>query len=245
MGKGTFNHKKGEKESDKSRGLCYTYVKVALTRAKIIDGVLAAQKASTAQTDAEHYAMQLSASKAGPALIAKGFKDVTAEVPDARWAAAGDVIVYAWSDTPGKRARKKTRKARTTGISTFGTMIFISAISFLYRQTSGAPRWFRQHPKDAGGQYPAVLPEYINIRIYRKVFATQRIRAFLRCIREFECQAEKDDSKRYQMLNAPLPSGDRRFSSYKTPVGRARQAAQGFDGSRGISDSLGHVARDF
>ena len=45
---------------------------------------------------------------------------------------------------------------------------------------------------------------------------TQRIRAFLRCIREFECQAEKDDSKRYQMLNAPLPSGDRRFSSYKT-----------------------------
>jgi muramidase (phage lysozyme) len=200
MGKGAFNHKKGEKESDKSRGLCYTYVKVALTRAKIIDGVLAAQKASAAQTDAEHYAMQLSASQAGPALIAKGFKDVTAEVPDARWAAAGDVIVYAWLDATWEKRKKKDPKSPNHG--------HIDIRDYDFYISDFIPK--AKHPTWA---------DYINLRIYRKVFdplPTQRIRAFLRCIREFECLAEKDDSKRYQMLNAPLPSGERRFSSYKT-----------------------------
>lgn len=200
MGKGTFNHKKGEKESDKSRGLCYTYVKVALTRAKIIDGVLASQKASTTQTDAEHYAMQLSASKAGPALIAKGFRDVTAEVPDARWAAAGDVIVYAWSDTTWDTRKKKDPKSPNHG--------HIDIRDYDFYISDFIPK--AKHPTWAS---------YANICIFRKVFdplPTQRIRAFLRCIREFECQAEKDDVKRYQMLNAPLPSGDRRFFSYKT-----------------------------
>ena len=200
MGKGTFKHKKDEKRSFISRGLCYTYVKVALSRSKIIDGVLAAQKASTTQTDAEHYAMQLSASKAGPALIAKGFKDVTAEVPDARWAAAGDVIVYAWSDTTWEQRKKKDPKSPNHG--------HIDIRDYDFYISDFIPKV--KHPS---------WTSYGDIRIYRKAFdplPTQRIRAFLRCIREFECQAEKDDSKRYQMLNAPLPSGDRRFSSYKT-----------------------------
>lgn len=223
MGKGTFKHEKNEKESYRSRGLCYTYVKVALSRAKIIDGVLAAQKASTTQTDAEHYAMQLSASKAGPALIAKGFKDVTAEVPDARWAAAGDVIVYAWSDATWEQRKKKDPKSPNHGhIDIRDYDFYISDFIPLPPTFPGHPRWYKERLKSGDGQYPVqgkYYPEYVNIRIYRKAFdplPTQRIRAFLRCIREFECQAEKDDSKRYQMLNAPLPSGDRRFSSYKT-----------------------------
>lgn len=200
MGKGAFKHKKGEKESNKSRGLCYTYVKVALTRAKIIDGVLAAQKANAMQTDAEHYAMQLSASKAGPALIAKGFRDVTAVVPDARWAAAGDVIVYEWSDAAWDARKKKDPKTPNHGhIDIRGYENYISD----FIPNSIHPKW----------------KDYVGVRIYRKEFdllPSLRIRAFLHCIREFECQAEKDDSKRYQMLNAPLPSGERRFSSYKT-----------------------------
>lgn len=204
MGKGTFKHARKEKESHIALGLCYTYVKVALSRAKIVDGVLAAQKASTTQTDAEHYAMQLSASKAGPALIAKGFKDVTAEVPDARWAAAGDVIVYEWPDTTWEQRKKKDPKTPNHGhIDIRDYDFYISDFIPLPPAKLGHPTW----------------RSYVNIRIYRKIFdplPTQRIRAFLRCIREFECQAEKDDSKRYQMLNAPLPSGDRRFSSYKT-----------------------------
>ncbi len=223
MGKGTFRHGKEEKESYKSLGLCYTYVKVALTRAKIVDGVLAAQKASTTQTDAEHYAMQLSASKAGPALIAKGFRDVTAEVPDARWAAAGDVIVYEWSDTTWDQRKKKDPKTPNHGhIDIRDYDFYISDFIPLPPLKSGHPRWFNERPKNATGQYPAqgkFYPEYVNVRIYRKIFdplPTQRIRAFLACIREYECQAEKDESKRYQVLNTPLPSGDRRFSSYKS-----------------------------
>lgn len=223
MGKGTFKHKKREKESYRSHGLCYTYVKVALSRAKIIDGVLAVQKASITQTDAEHYAMQLSASQAGPALIAKGFRDVTAEVPDARWAAAGDVIVYAWSDATWEQRKKKDPKSQNHGhIDIRDYDFYISDFIPLPPTFPGHPRWYKERPRNDDGQYSMqgkYYPEYVNIRIYRKAFdplPTQRIRAFLRCIREFECQAEKDDSKRYQMLNAPLPSGDRRFSNYKT-----------------------------
>ncbi|MCG2577543.1 hypothetical protein LZ012_11105 [Dechloromonas sp. XY25] len=223
MGKGTFKHEKREKRAKDSLGLCYTYVKVALSRAKIIDGVLAAQKASTMQTDAEHYAMQLSASKAGPALIAKGFKDVTTEVPDARWAAAGDVIVYEWSDTTWEMRKKKDPKSPNHGhIDIRDYDFYISDFIPLLPDLPGHPRWFRKCPKIVGDQFSVqgdFYPEYVNVRIYRKVFdplPTQRMHAFLRCIREFECQAEKDDSKRYQMLNAPLPSGERRISNYKT-----------------------------
>lgn len=223
MGKGTFKHAKKEKPQTTSLGLCYTYVKVALTRSKIIDGILAAQKANASQSTAEHAAMQESASKAGPALIAKGFRDVTTEVPDARWAAAGDVIVYAWSDATWEKRKKKDPKTPNHGhIDIRDYDFYISDFIPLPPTFPGHPRWFREYPKNAEGQYPAggkYYPEYINIRVYRKDFdplPTQRIRAFLHCIREFECQAEKDDSKRYQMLNAPLPSGDRRFFSYKT-----------------------------
>ena len=171
MGKGTFKHEKGEKESNISKGLCYTYVKVALTRAKIIDGVLAAQKASTTQTDAEHYAMQLSASKAGPALIAKGFRDVTAEIPDARWAAAGDVIVYEWSDTTWEQRKKKDPKTPNHGhidIRDYDFYIsdFITPFSLSSKPIRlGRPNW----------------SNYQKIRIYRKGYdplPTQRIRAF-------------------------------------------------------------------
>lgn len=184
MGRGTFKHAKGEKEWHISRGLCYTYVKVALARSKVVDGMLAGE----------------SASGAGPSLIAQGFKDVTLEVPDARWAAAGDVIVYAWTDDAWDRRKKGNPKKPNHGhIDIRDYDSYIS--DFMPRLIH--PRWV----------------DYVNIRIYRKVFdplPIQRIRAFLRCIREFECQAEHDDAKRYQMLNTPLPSGEKRLSSYKT-----------------------------
>ena len=190
MGKGTFKHKKGEKFSKDSQGLCYTYVKVALARTKVVDGMLDG----------------VSASKAGPSLISKGFRDVTAEVPDGRWAAAGDVIVYEWTDAIWEKRKKKDANTPNHGhIDIRDYEFYISDFipKFEPKNYLGRPGW----------------NHYQNIRIYRKVFdplPTQRIRVFLRCIREFECQAERDDSKRYQMLNAPLPTGERRFSSYKT-----------------------------
>ena len=42
------------------------------------------------------------------------------------------------------------------------------------------------------------------------------MRAFLHCLREYECQEERDDTKRYGVLNFPLPGGIKTFSNYKT-----------------------------
>jgi muramidase (phage lysozyme) len=203
MGKGTFKHEKGEKESNKPLGLCYTYVKVALTRSKIIDGILAAQKTNANQTDEEHFAMQESASKAGPALIAKGFRDVSADVPDARWAAAGDVIVYEWSDATWENRKKRKKNPK---IPNYG---HIDIRDYDFYISDFIPK--AKHPSWAS---------YVNIRIYRKDYdalPTQRIRAFLHCLREFECQQEHDESKRYQMLNFPPPGmSGKYFSDFST-----------------------------
>jgi muramidase (phage lysozyme) len=209
MGKGTFKHEKKEKGNWISLGLCYTYVKVALSRCKIIDGLLDG----------------VSASKAGPSLIAKGFKDVTAEVPDGRWAAAGDMIVYEWTDSTWEIRKKKDSNTPNHGhIDIRDYEFYISDFipKFEPRKYLGRPSW----------------SHYQNIRIYRKVFdllPTQRIRAFLRCIREFECQAEHDDAKRYQMLNYPPPGNSGgRFSGYAThpwdgftPPGKPHSTAAG------------------
>ena len=191
MGKGMFKHSKEEKEIWRSKGLCYTYVKVALSRSKVVAGMLDG----------------VSASKAGPALIAKGFQDVTAEIPDARWAAAGDVIVYEWTDSTWETRKKKDSKSPNHG--------HIDIRDYEFYISDFIPRF---EPKNYLGR-PS-WNHYQNIRIYRKVFdsmPTLRIRSFLRCIREFECEAEHDDSKRYQMLNFPPPGNSgARFSNYAT-----------------------------
>lgn len=206
MANRSFKHASGEKRAFESIGLCYTYVKVALTRNKIVDGILGDKKLDR-QSAAEHYAMQDSASKAGPALLAKGFRDVTASVPDARWAAAGDVIVYEWTAETWARRKKKKKNDKLPNhghIDIRDYEFYVSDFLTLPPDNPAHPRW----------------TDYTNIRIYRKVFdplPTQRIRAFLRCLREFECQAEQDDAKRYQMLNCAVPgTSARRFSSYRT-----------------------------
>jgi hypothetical protein len=89
--------------------------------------------------------------------LPKGFKDVTAEVPDARWAAAGDVIVYAWSDTTWETRKEKDPKSPNHGhIDIRDYDFYISDFIPLPPGMSGHPRWFRQYPKDASGQYPAM-----------------------------------------------------------------------------------------
>lgn len=187
MNNGTFKHSSGEKRAADSTGLCYTYVKIALARCKIVEGMLVGE----------------SASGAGPALLGNGFKDVTDEVPDARWAAAGDIIVYKWTDLTWTKRKKKDPSTPNYG------HIDIRDYDFYISDFIPAPPKFPGH-------HP-VWGNYRDIKIFRKNFdplPTQRIRAFLHCIRDFECQAERDDSKRYQMLNAALPSGSKRFASY-------------------------------
>ena len=199
MTRGEFKHVSGEKRSIESIGLCYTYVKVALTRTKIIDGILASDMA---------YEVQDQARLAGAALVKKGFTDVTNQVPDARWAAAGDVIVYAW--TPETWEKRKTKK-NNPKLPNYGHIDIRSITGYV---SDFIPN------KDSVGFGGPSWAEYENIRIYRKVFdllPTLRIKAFLRCIRDYECQAEPDDNKRYNMLNTALPysPSSKRFGDYK------------------------------
>lgn len=70
------------KPIQKFTGGCYASVKVGLTRAEIT---------KTPWGD-------IPAAGAAPWLLSEGFTDVTASVPDGRWALPGDVIVYRYDD---------------------------------------------------------------------------------------------------------------------------------------------------
>lgn len=205
MTKGTFQHKIGEKDSSTSLGKCYQYVKIALTRTNVIDGILGDKMAADVQE---------SASKAAPALEAKGFIDVTNELPDARWAATGDIVVYAWSEKTWA-ARKKTKPSTPNHghIDIRGEQTYISD----FVPGLGNPSWFVSDPTEPTKFYP----NYVNVRVYRKFYdptPTCRIRAFLACLREFECQAIKNDADRYMALNTALPSApkSKTFTGFDT-----------------------------
>ena len=213
LANGTFNHGAHEKEPIDPRGFCYKYVKVALKFANIVDDVLEGEAGSSG----------------GAALTkpARGFHDVTNEVPDHRWAAAGDVIVYFWSEGTWEKRRRKYGNPRLPNyghIEIRHTEHYYSDFRPRFDREGGMTTletWDanKKPVLDANNTKVVTLwPEYVNIRIYRKVYdllPTLRIKAFLRCLRDYECQSEPDDAKRYQMQNAPLPgSHSLRFESF-------------------------------
>jgi len=73
---------KGKDGYKNSLGMCAKYVKIALWYAGFGSPDQAIGNSIGAARDM------------GPALIKSGFKDITEQIPDARWAAPGDVIVY-------------------------------------------------------------------------------------------------------------------------------------------------------
>ena len=212
LANGTFNHAAREKLPTDPKGFCYKYVKVALKYCHIVDVVLEGEAGSSG----------------GAALTPeRGFRDVTNQVPDHRWAAAGDVIVYFWSEGTWETRR---RKYHNLHLPNYGH-IEIRHTEYYYsdfRPASGregnktilVTRDANNRPVLDANNKPVVSiwPEYVNIRIYRKVYdllPTLRIKAFLRCLREYECQSEPDDAKRYQMQNWSLPGSHAlRFESF-------------------------------
>ena len=84
MKRSTYTHDSRAKALGyaKSIGRCAKYVKIALWKAGYIP------------SDGDFDPGTSSASKLGPGLLRAGFADVTASLPDARWAAPGDIIVY-------------------------------------------------------------------------------------------------------------------------------------------------------
>jgi muramidase (phage lysozyme) len=197
MKNGALKHAVGERPQPKTGpGRCYQWVRVALARAGATEGYLADETTATV-------AEQESARLAGEPLLRKGFKDVTDTLPDARWAAAGDVIVYAW--TPETWEKRKKQK-NSPNLPNFGHIDIRSYESYTsdFIPPSGHPNW----------------TDYTDIHIYRKVFdplPTARIRAFLHCLRDYECQEEANEAKRYSLLNTALPGnpGARVFSGFK------------------------------
>ncbi len=84
MKRSTYTHENRPKALGyaKSIGRCAKYVKIALWKAGYIP------------SDGDFDPGTSSASRLGPGLLRSGFTDVTSSLPDARWAAPGDVIVY-------------------------------------------------------------------------------------------------------------------------------------------------------
>lgn len=188
-----FKHEKGEKRSRTPVGRCYQYVRIALTRAGIVEGFLA---------DTASASVQASASLAGTPLLAKGFVDVTDEVPDARWAAAGDVIVYSWSQATWAKRKKKYGD----DVPNHGHIDIRSDSTYIsdFIPWNDHPGWSVANADSPTG----FEPSYVHVRIYRKDYdprPTCRMRAFLACLREYETQAIKGDADRYRALNTPLP----------------------------------------
>lgn len=180
------------KKSDRAMGHCYKHVKIALAYAGIVDGVVA---------DGAPLAEQKAASMAGPSLVAKGFKDVTDEVPDARWAAAGDVITYEWSEKTWA-LRKKTYGENCLNYGHIDIRDYETYISdFVVPSPANHPTWVRNiHTQSA-------YLEYVNIKIFRKSFDPTpglHIKAFLRCLQYCETLGA-DPAKVYQLNRGGPP----------------------------------------
>lgn len=211
------------KRSDDAKGYCYAYVKIALMRANIIDTPPGNEAAS----------------EAGHELLSRGFIDVTDSVPDPRWAAAGDVIVYAWSAQVLESERRRDAYAKKVKVYKAKGKKVDFKLADVSPADSNKPNFghidIRSYDGYISDHIPQVVvrgkpaqmgePNWLRYnaypRIYRKVFdpmPTLRIMAFLRCLREYECTTERDDAKRFNMLNAALPSNpqSRRFDSYKS-----------------------------
>jgi muramidase (phage lysozyme) len=180
---GSFNEPPSKLAKD-SVGRCYKHVKIALAYAGIVDGVVA---------DGAPLAEQKAASMAGPSLVAKGFREVTAEVPDARWAAAGDVITYEWSEKTWN-VRKKKYGENCLNYGHIDIRDYETYISD-FLPPAKHPTWVRNN------NTPSAYLEYRNIKIFRKVFdliPTLHIKAFLRCLQYCETLGA-DPSKLYQV----------------------------------------------
>lgn len=199
MVRGTFKNPE-TKEPTKAMGWCAKYVKIALTQA----GITPNTATGLLQFD--------SGSGGGVALLKAGFKDITKELPDARWAAPGDVVVYRWSDRAWENRKTSPRwggskKKPNPNVPNHGHIDIRSHENYIsdYMPSRRHPTW----------------SDYTDIHIYRSAYYDPlpelRMKAFLRCIRDYECQAEKDDAKRYNMLNTALPdSKSPSFSDYQT-----------------------------
>jgi muramidase (phage lysozyme) len=193
MANGKFKHKHGEKRVEKPAYQCYKYVKVALVRT---------QWAKATPVIKDPFEGR-SASTAGQKLLDNGFTDVTDKMPDSRWASPGDVSVYAWTAARLASVRSKPGKENNPNDG------HIDVRSYDNYLTDHIPQHFR--PNWSIYDSPRVY------RLYHDPVPILRMKAFLSCLREYEGQEDKDEAKRYQLLNCALPgTNTKHFTSFET-----------------------------
>lgn len=164
MKKGTYEDG-GAKQSEgyqNSIHHCAKYVKIALWHAGY---------STTEDGDIDSKAGL--ARQLGPGLLRNGFKDVTDKLPDARWAAPGDIIVYERKGAPDA--------AGHIDIRTYDGYI----------------------SDYIGRALPVRQFNVIGIyRKYYDPMPEKRIRAFLKVIREWECHGIEDGKRYFRLQNS-------------------------------------------
>lgn len=159
LAKGTFKYGK-TKPVSQSTSACYLYVKVALWRAKYVDSALGGTFAKVA----------------GPYLEAVGFKNVTGEIPDGRWALPGDIIVYKLSGDENPTVDNKM-PAGHIDIRTYHHYISDFRRNHLFFHGHGTHYEVTGIYRKPGCSDPSV---------------TARVKAFLKVIRSRECSTLYD-----------------------------------------------------
>ncbi|WP_432722886.1 hypothetical protein R0381_001421 [Jeongeupia wiesaeckerbachi] len=206
------------KSSSKSEGWCAKYVKLALMRSGVVrNGALTFE----------------SGSQGAKQLMEAGFQDVTKDVPDPRWAAPGDVIVYRWNSAAYEKRKKMSRwggsKAKPNNALFNHGHIEIRTYDGYISDFKG----------NSGGYCIYSHGKYELVGIYRSPahdpLPAVRMLAFLQTITDFECEGIPEE-KKYFALNTPI-DGSRFFLSYakhpwegskEIPRGKTTDAAGAF-----------------
>ena len=227
------------KSAGKPDSRCYPSVKIGLMRANLVREVWG----------------DIPAKGAGKWLQSQGFTDVTTQVPDARWAAPGDIIVYRYDDnTEAKNIEKykdafkkyeeekqaypnklkqweQQHQARQEQQSVLDKAALDQKNSKQKKARTVLPKeeprpkeptepdaenWGHIDVRTYDGYISdfktRMLPRAIRLNekqgfvvtgIFRKVYDPLpeiRVKAFLKILREWECHAIADDTKRYFAL---------------------------------------------
>ncbi|WP_232454739.1 flagellar hook-length control protein FliK [Burkholderia ubonensis] len=223
----------GNKPESKSLGQCYMYVKIALWRANAIK-FLQHKKGEFDSIGGSY------AKVAGAFLMSQGFENVTDQLPDARWALPGDVIVYhvkGDTETADGKGREGHIDIRTYHY-------YISDFKRNYLCFRG---------------YRGGLHYYEPIGIYRKPgfsdpLALARMKAFLKIIRSREAKTffAIGDDKTYTASQGVyrIQDGIKDFSTYPLNPNKSEDHQGAYQlarssWSRGHSLESGALPSDF
>ena len=166
---------------------CNVYVKVALW------------VAGYSETKDEIGSGITPAADMGPALMAAKFRNITMEIPDARWAAPGDVIIYKW--TKDELARRQKKNSGQTNMGHIDIRTYDGYLSDFFGERLPDAKHF-----EVTGIY----------RKYHDPLPDLRVKAMLEIIASRETKGIPKDQSWYA-LNTPIDGNKFATSIQKHP----------------------------